>query len=193
MYPVAERTMNGNQFRQWTRRGLTLLASSGVATVFALRQPASSVMPLDVIGQAADAKRRHRTHKKKLQRNAFGCVDVGKACRGDDTNCCSGICDGNKPKKGKKDRSRCVAHNTGGCQPDQDFCLTAQPCGTGGFCTRTTGAAGFCLMPATGVCADCTKDTDCEAVLGPGAACVVTCSAGLPCTGEETICLAPAA
>jgi hypothetical protein len=123
--------------------------------------------------ETADARRRRHKHKKKpLERNEFGCVDVGKACRGEDANCCSGICQGHKPKKGKKDRSKCVAHNTGGCQAEQDSCDgSVDLCGTGGFCYRTTGNASFC--GGGGPCTTCTKDADCVAGLGSGAACVV--------------------
>ncbi len=39
---------------------------------------------------------------RKPRRNAFGCVDVGTPCRGKDRSCCSGICSGPKPKKGRQ-------------------------------------------------------------------------------------------
>ncbi len=118
-------------------------------------------------------KRKNRTRAKKLQLNAFQCVDVGKACRGSDANCCSGICQGKKPKKGDKDKSRCVAHNTGDCQDVQDVCLEVEvACGSGGACLRTTGNASFC--GDGGQCANCQTDSDCEAAgFLEGAACVV--------------------
>src|SRR5687768_235577 len=43
--------------------------------------------------------------KKKSQKNAFRCLNVGQKCAGKNGKCCSGICNGKKPKKGKKDRS----------------------------------------------------------------------------------------
>jgi hypothetical protein len=124
-------------------------------------------------------KRKNKTRAKKLQLNAFQCVDVGKACRGSDANCCSGICQGKKPKKGDKDKSRCVAHDTGDCQDVQDVCLEVEiACGTGGACLRTTGNASFC--GDGGQCASCQTDSDCEAAgFLEGAACVV-CSDWAP-------------
>lgn len=68
-----------------------------------------------VIPTLAKAKRKR---KKKLKRNGFGCVNVGGKCRGKDAACCSGICQGKKPKKGKKDTSRCtvcVGHLADAC------------------------------------------------------------------------------
>lgn len=129
-------------------------------------------------------------HKKKpkLKRNAYGCVDVGKPCRGNSANCCSGICNGKKPKKGKKDRSRCVAHNTATCVPGLDACKGVDAtCGTGGICLETTGKASFCGDPDTDACVACNRDTDCEALLGPGAACVY-CAVLCPMT-QGRICL----
>ena len=110
----------------------------------------------------------------------------GTACHSDgrnDTHCCSGICEGKKPKKGKKDKSRCAAHHTGGCLPGQDSCNSGSesfPCGTNAACFQTTGKAGFCSATA-GNCFDCTKDTDCE-FFGAGSACVI-CFGECPQTG----------
>lgn len=147
-----------------------------------------------VIPFAAAAKKKHKKHKKnkKLKKNAFGCVDFGNACKGNDDNCCSGICDGKKPKKGKKDKSKCVAHNEGRCEPGFDACLGVEAeCGTAGFCFQTTGKAGFCAT-GTGVCSDCARDTDCEALgAPPGSACVV-CQIACPETGG-TVCFPPGA
>ncbi len=137
-----------------------------------------------LLAEPAEAGKKRRAP----QLNEFGCVDVGKGCRGKDELCCSGICQGKAPKRGKRDRSKCVAHNTGGCLPGQE--TVATPCGTGGFCARTTGNAGFCLMPATGICTNCRKDAECEAALGPGAACVLN---PLSCLGQPALCIATAA
>jgi hypothetical protein len=118
-------------------------------------------------------KGKKKGNKEKLKLNAFRCVDVGGKCRGNSANCCSGICQGQKPKKGKKDKSRCVAHNTGDCQDVQDVCLEVEvACGSGGACLRTTGNASFC--GDGGQCANCQTDSDCEAAgFLEGAACVV--------------------
>ena len=139
----------------------------------------------------SDAEAGKRNKHSKLKRNAYGCVDVGKPCRGNSANCCSGVCNGKKPKKGKKDRSRCVAHNTGACQEGFDACKGVDvTCGTGGLCLETTGKASFCGDPDTDVCAACSRDADCEAMLGPGAACIF-CAALCPET-QGRICLLPA-
>jgi hypothetical protein len=122
---------------------------------------------------AARKKRKRKDKKPKLQRNLYGCVDVGGKCHGNDGNCCSGICQGKKPRKGQKDKSRCAAHGVDGCQPDEDQCAFVQaPCGDGGICFRTTGNANFC-GDFTGLCVACRTDPDCEAETGPGSACVV--------------------
>jgi hypothetical protein len=122
--------------------------------------------------------------KKKLQFNQFGCVNVGGKCRGNSANCCSGICEGKKPKKGKKDTSRCVAHGQSTCFAGQNepfcggtgevACLTSA--GETGECTTTTGNAGYCVR--SGRCLACKKDEDCQnnPDFGAGAACTV-------CTG----------
>ena len=51
--------------------------------------------------------RPEKKKNKKPKNNAFGCLNVGQACNGKNDKCCSGICDGKKPKKGKKDKSKC--------------------------------------------------------------------------------------
>jgi hypothetical protein len=138
-----------------------------------------------VSGALAKRKKRKKKKKQKLVFNAFGCVDVGKACRGNNANCCSGICQGTAPKKGKKDTSRCIAHNEGACQAGDDFCQGATvECGAGGFCARTTGNGSFCGKSAP--CTECSKDTDCdEAEFGPGVACIVCAGCG---TESGTAC-----
>ena len=139
---------------------------------------------------SVDARKKHKSKKPPL--NQFGCLDVGKACNGNSGNCCSGICDGEKPNKGKPDQSRCVAHNGGDCQADQDLCLgDDSPCGTDAFCHRTTGKAGFCGNGTSAACMECQKDTDCEPTHGSGAACVV-CAAECSSTGN-TLCASPGA
>lgn len=127
--------------------------------------------------------------------NAFGCLDFGQPCQGDSTLCCSGICD--------PGTSTCVAHNSGICFPDTDTCTVGHdvPCNPdlpGCRCTLTTGNAAFCAdLTALGgaVCRFCSTDADCQAELGPGAACVVLkgiCSATCAATGR-TACARPCA
>jgi hypothetical protein len=137
-------------------------------------------------------KGKGKKNAKKPPRNAFGCLEVGKPCRGKDSSCCSGVCRGKKPKKGKKDTSKCVAHNTVGCTPERSVCFTGNQssfCGPQKLCMATTGNAGFC---AAGVfsqeihCRVCGKDTDCEAAgFGQGAACVLV-NQGFCATPEST-------
>ena len=130
-----------------------------------------------------------RKRKNKVKRNTYGCVDVGEKCYGKDARCCSGICNGN----GK--RSKCAAHNVGGCTPNANSCLGSVPCGVGGECYRTTGKAGFCAKPGLCDCDPCTKDTDCEAQFGEGAACIVCITNGISCVGvngsKGTACVPP--
>jgi hypothetical protein len=114
----------------------------------------------------------------------LGCVNVGGKCRGNDANCCSGICDGKKPKKGKKDRSRCQAHDASTCQPgqspevcgDEDVVCTTSG-GEKGMCATTTGNAGYCFN-AVQLNGSCTRDTDCQDGVGPSAACIHCLSSG---------------
>lgn len=128
--------------------------------------------------------------KRPLQRNAFGCVPVGKPCRGKDGACCSGVCRGKTPKKGEKDKSRCAAHDTGGCVAGQGtgFCggsgspTCVSATGATGNCQTTTGNAGYCRVQENSV--SCARDADCQASFGPRAACIV-------CTGlaQGTLCV----
>jgi hypothetical protein len=144
------------------------------------------------LAPAVDARQRQRKNRlKPLRLNFYGCVDVGKACRGRNALCCSNICQGDAPKRGKRDKSKCVAHHVGGCTADQDSCAGAAAfCGTFGFCARTTGQASFCAVALPGgfICMDCRTDADCEPALGPGAACNVC--AGCSATAD-TLCAAP--
>ena len=102
------------------------------------------------LADAASVKQRKRRskHKKKpLSFNEFGCINVGGKCRGKDELCCSGICQGKKPKQGKRDKRRCVAHDTGGCTETDRVCPSV-PCttsiGHAGGCMTTTGNAPYC-------------------------------------------------
>jgi hypothetical protein len=138
--------------------------------------------------------------KKKSQKNAFRCLNVGQKCAGKNGKCCSGICQGKKPKKGKKDRSTCVAHNAGICVAEADSCTVGEvqckPSNPSCLCTLTTGNAGVCAAFSGGTaghCRVCRKDTDCEPEFGPGAACLVMGGACTPlclATGR-TACAPP--
>jgi len=106
--------------------------------------------------------------------NAFGCLNVGDACKRAG-QCCSGICEG---KKGKRS---CKAHDTGTCstggQPGTcggtDVACTSS-LDEEGYCATTTGNAGYCMLYP--FCYACETDGDCRAaeggVLGPRAACI---------------------
>lgn len=146
------------------------------------------------LGKDLAAKNNNR--KKKLRRNEFGCVNVGNPCRGNDNNCCSGVCEGKKPKKGDKDKSRCVGHDESTCQPGQSIgdCTTgsvAVACqttaGKTGECVTTTGNAAYCFDE--GDCFACERDTDCVDVCGIGAACIkcpgCIATAGTACVGTD--------
>src|SRR5829696_1487983 len=72
---------------------------------------------------------------KVTSERQFDCLNVGQACNGKDSKCCSGRCEGQKAKKGKKgkdgrrrrdreDNSKCVAHDEGGCTAGQDTCAS---------------------------------------------------------------------
>jgi hypothetical protein len=154
---------------------------------------------LGLSGANAKKKRKKKGKKaRKPQPNAFGCLDVGQPCNGDGTQCCSGICEGTKPKKGKPDKSRCVAHDAAICRgPDSDTCTTgvAHACNSSNFscgCLLTTGNAGFCGGPGS-TCRVCSKDADCQEEFGSGAACIVfggICDVNCPESGG-TACVPP--
>jgi hypothetical protein len=185
--------MDGSNFDNLTRLAA---ANASRRSIFTLAFGAAlaglgAASPLGT-GTAAGKNRKRRRKRKKPKRNAFGCLNVGQPCRGHGAKCCSGICQGKKPKKGDKDKSRCVAHDTGGCQAGQQgaFCGGANvPCttstGSPGVCDTTTGNAGYCAFTTT--CSRCSKDADCRPVCGRGAACVkcATCieDGGTRCVG----------
>jgi hypothetical protein len=157
---------------------------------------------------AAEAKKKSKHKKRKGKKkkkttpqpvvNQFGCLDVGQPCKGDSTLCCSGVCEGKKPKKGEKDERTCAAHNAGFCTAEVDSCTVGgnTSCRPNCFCTQTTGHAGFCgrfSSIGTPDCRVCTRDTDCQAEFGLGAACIVlggACAEICPTTGQ-TACMIP--
>src|SRR5688572_12832707 len=160
------------------------------------------------LSDAVEAKKKHdrkRKNKRKKQPkpvlNQYGCLDVGQACRGNNSLCCSGVCAGAKPKKGKRDNRVCAAHGAGTCfQDGPGLCAVPKPelvfCNDAAcYCARTTAGSQFCasLEPPTN-CAACQRDSDCEALgYPPGSACAPF-SAGL-CAGSNCptgmACLAP--
>jgi hypothetical protein len=124
------------------------------------------IAALGTVPDAALGKKR----KKKVKRNAFGCVNVGDLCK-HDRQCCSGIC------RGKKEKKTCKGHDTGGCRAGDTVaicggadvaCTTSA--GQTGSCVTTTGNAGYCQL--SGTCFDCTKDEDCRSLCGADAACI---------------------
>lgn len=117
--------------------------------------------------------------------NRFGCVDVGQACRGDDSVCCSNRCEGAAPSPGQPDTSQCIAHDVGTCQPGAPGCPLEMSCTTDagfvGTCLPTTGSAAYCASAQ--MCATCTKDSDCIPLMGATAACVAACDTRCAATG----------
>lgn len=67
-------------------------------------------------GSSTEAARKRRRNKNRIKTNKYGCVDVGEKCYGKDGKCCSGIC------AGEGNRSKCAAHNEGGCTRDDSSC-----------------------------------------------------------------------
>lgn len=183
--PRKDRVLDPTHFDRMTRSLTDASTRRSILTRLAGAAFAAVAIQLPSLAKARKKKR------KKPSVNAFGCLNVGQACGGNDGKCCSGICEGNKPKKGKKDKSRCIAHHTSSCQATDDFCEgTVTGCGTGGACARTTGQASFCAMiGGPDACTSCRGDWDCEPALGPGAACIV-CAAGCP-VGQHTACVLP--
>jgi hypothetical protein len=175
--------MDAESFDYLTRSVSTLLSRRAVTSVLGI-----GVFALPSF--IAAKKRRHK-HKKKIKRNAFGCVNVGNFCKNDD-QCCSGICQG---KKGKK---KCQAHDSSTCQAgthEEECDLphgTNVPCvsstGDSGLCDTTTGRGAYC--EADGGCFDCKKDADCVPFCGPQAACIL-CPECVPFTGTGTSCVGP--
>jgi hypothetical protein len=162
----------------------------GALTGFVALLPAAAMLNIDDAGaRNKKKKKRKNTKNNKPENNAFGCLNVGQHCNGKDDTCCSGICDGKKPKKGKKDKSKCVGHDANICQSGFDLCQgVIATCSNGGACVTTTGNAPFCAG-GTGVCTVCSRDPDCVAAgFGTLAACVV-CNSECPETGG-TVCFA---
>ncbi len=168
-----------------------------VGAGFGLTAPAD--WPFAASDVEAKKKRKRKRNKNKPQPppppvNAFGCLDVGQACRGDSALCCSGICD--------PGTATCLAHNAGICFVDADLCtlqrqVKCNPSNPSCTCLKTTGNAGFCgdFTKLDKSCRLCSSDTDCQAEFGAGAACVVLggiCTEVCAATGR-TACVRPCA
>jgi hypothetical protein len=188
--PDLQRALRDQSFaplpsRTVSRRG----ALAGLAAML----PAWTMLSISETEANKKKKRKRRKKRKKRNKtpenNAFGCLSIGQHCNGKDDKCCSGICDGKKPKKGKKDTSKCAGHDANTCQTGFDVCQgVIAMCSNGGACFTTTGNAPFCAG-GTGVCTVCSRDTDCVAAgFGALAACVV-CNSECPETGG-TVCFA---
>jgi hypothetical protein len=175
--------METDRFDEITRRYARLLPRRAIAGALGLGALAFPGL--------SDARKRHkhrRKHKKKVKRNDFGCVDVGKFCK-NNGQCCSGRC------RGKKDKQTCQAHDTGNCPAgvQELFCKGAGAdvsCktsdGTDGLCDTTTGNAPYCTR--NGDCFRCTRDADCVPFCGPQAACIV-CPDCAVMNGTQTACV----
>lgn len=145
----------------------------------------TAVAGLAALGLAAGhVPARATRRRRKVRRNAFGCVNVGRFCRSAD-QCCSGICRGNKGKR------KCRAHDTGGCALADNFCAggNGNDCAPGCVCNVTTGKAPHCGPTVFCPAAECQRDADCGE---PGAACIppVNCQGcGTPAT--QNFCQRP--
>jgi hypothetical protein len=178
--------MDDVRFDAFTRGVVTVLPMTSRRHLARLTASIPLLAPLILSATddtAARKKRKHK-HKKKVKRNDFGCVDVGKFCK-NDGQCCSGICSG---KKGKK---TCKAHDSAGCQSNE---ICGASCGVDcttssgdpeGCCLATTGAGFYCM--ASLACFPCQRDADCTALCGPQAACLAcplcTDEGGTACAG----------
>jgi hypothetical protein len=138
----------------------------------------------------AEAKK-HRKHRKKKQKNKtptspepvfneFGCLAVAQPCRGDNTLCCSGVCQGTAPAANEPDTSRCIAHDAGTCQQEgTGICLSDETrnisCNNNASCRcfTTTAASNVCAtFQGDRSCSTCQRDADCVALgFPPGSAC----------------------
>jgi hypothetical protein len=139
-----------------------------------LRGLASAGLGLGLVSLAdRTAAKQRKPKKRKPKPNAYGCLNVGAACK-NAGQCCSNICTG---KKGKR---KCAAHDRRICQVEQDLCTTGVNAvcditNSNCQCVRTTGNAAFCGDVSLGLislCRNCSRDVDCEGEFGPGAACI---------------------
>ena len=208
--------MDANRFDELFRSLASGSARSRRGVLAGLTSGLLAALPLALGVEDTEAKKKQRKKKKKKKSqpsplpppalNAFGCVNVSQACRGDSALCCSGICQGAPPQPGQADTIVCVAYNNGICYAELDSCTaggidcnSSNPSNPNCRCLLTTGNAGFCgdlTAPSySAICRFCSIDTDCQAEFGPGTACVVLgglCTTACLATGR-TACLPPCA
>src|SRR5687767_7465904 len=119
--------MDQHHFPAWTRSVRSVPSRRDVLRSLAGAGLGLGTLRLSDVTAAKHTKKgkKKRKRKKKSQPpitpppftlpplvfNQFGCVEVGQPCRGDNTNCCTDICQGSAPAPGQPDTSRCVAHN----------------------------------------------------------------------------------
>jgi hypothetical protein len=167
-----------------SRRDLTRVLVGGVAVGGWPYGPSASLAK-----KKRKRKKRKKQHAQEVEPvppslpppvlNAFGCVDIGQACRGNSGLCCSGVCEGAAPTgPDQPDVSRCVAHDASTCQVGQvatmcggtvDVSCTTSGGVTGG-CITTTGKGPYCMHQA--YCHACSRDADCQPFCGNTAACI---------------------
>ena len=173
-----------------SRREAILALLGGVLGLSGLYQADAGMMGMGMMGMMGMGKGKRKRCEPDPTPNAFGCLNVGQPCRGQDSACCSGRCQGRSPRRGECDRSRCVSHDESTCLPGQqaETCggqtvTCTSTAGQPGFCNTTTGEAAYCL--AAGGCFPCQRDAHCEGVCGPGAACIrcANCPVGTSCAG----------
>jgi hypothetical protein len=166
--------MDSDRFDGLTRSVSTLLSRRTLAGGLGL-----GMVALPNLSEAKHKHKHKHKKKKKVKHNDFGCVNVGSFCKNAD-QCCSGIC------QGKKDKKKCQAHDTGGCQPgsatlgcggDKVDCTTSA--GSAGLCGTTTGNAGYCFN-AVAIGPPCSKDADCQAETGSSTAACIVCATSEP-------------
>src|SRR5690349_9471959 len=125
-------TLDGTQFDALTRELARVLSRRTVASL-SVSIGAALLLPVGSVGKVhphrykkgkkGNKHKKHKRHNAPLVFNQFGCVEVGGRCQGNSANCCSGICQGKKPKHGERDKSVCVGHNVGACTPASSECL----------------------------------------------------------------------
>jgi hypothetical protein len=173
--------------------GLTRAIASESSRRRVLLGLAGGIIGIGPDWQAGSVEAKKGKKKRRPPFNEFGCLNVGVRCR-NGGQCCSGLCSGKKPKKGKKRKKRCQGHDATNCPGGQIEASCGginQPCattaGTPGVCNTTTGNAAFC--GAGGDCFPCHRDADCVDSCGAGAACIL-CSGkcdevgGTACSGR---------
>jgi hypothetical protein len=176
------------------------------------------VEALRIPNDAAAKKHRQSSHGKSHKHkksaklvpetpNQFGCLGVGQLCGGDSSVCCSGVCEGDEPKKGKRDTRSCAAHGTGTCDqaavgacdaPEVNEQLTCNG-NPNCVCFLTTAGSNFCVdasvSNSTDFCSNCHTDADCETQGFPRGSACLPFSSGRCTTGCTTrmFCGAPCA